>query len=161
MQRAKTKPVYHSSPQNNATILTMLWCPEIGLELDEGGATLSVGWPCVRNFLSLGISHMKWLQNWLEMILLLFCVNVHVVKHLVLCLVSLYYNTINSCFKIDYYPWMEIRVDLFMVECRSTVPYIQLLLTKLSVIPKCCDGYQGKNLDNSDVFSLFSREYLF
>lgn len=126
IQRAKTKPVYHSSPLNNATILTMLWCPEIGLELDEGGAILSVGWPCVCNFLSLGISHMKWLQNWLEKILLLFCVNVHVVKHFVLCLVSLYYNTINSCFKIDYYPWMEIRVDLFMVEGRSTVPYVQL-----------------------------------
>lgn len=26
---------------------------------------------------------MKWVQNWLEMILLLFCVNVNVVKHFV------------------------------------------------------------------------------
>lgn len=130
IERAKTKLLYHSSPQNNATILTVLWCPEKGLELDEGGAILSLGWPCVCNFLSLGISHMEWLQNWLETILLLFCVNIHVVKHFVLCLVSLYYNTINSCFKIDYYPWMEIRVDLFMVECRSTVPYIQPLLSQ-------------------------------
>lgn len=133
----------------------MLWCPEIGLELDEGGAILSVGWLCVCNFLSLGISHMKWLHNWLETILLLFCVNVHVVKHFVLCLVSLYYNTINSCFKIDYYPWMEIRVDLFMVECRSTVPYIQLLLRQR------CQEFQNAVMDIKGGIWMIVRSFLF
>lgn len=43
IERVETKLINHSSPQNNATILTVLCCPEKGLELDGRGAILSQG----------------------------------------------------------------------------------------------------------------------